>query len=102
MLAVSGGSLMMLSTPYGKRGTFYEAWTGSGEWERYEVPALQCRRISPEFLAEEREETPPFIFRQEYECSFEETEDAVFTQDMIDAAVSAEVKPLFGQAEPAA
>src|SRR5215208_7346650 len=102
MLAVSGGSLMMLSTPYGKRGAFYEAWTGSGEWERYEVPALQCPRISPEFLAEEREETPPFIFRQEYECSFEETEDAVFTQDMIDAAVSAEVKPLFGQAEPAA
>jgi hypothetical protein len=98
MLAVSGGSLMMLSTPYGKRGTFYEAWTGSGEWERYEVPALQCRRISDTFLAEEREETPPFIFRQEYECSFEETEDAVFTQDMIDAAVSAEVKPLFGSA----
>ena len=24
MLAVSGGSLMMLSTPYGKRGVFYE------------------------------------------------------------------------------
>jgi hypothetical protein len=42
------------------------------------------------------------VYRQEYECSFEETEDAVFTQDMIDAAVSAEVKPLFGQAEPAA
>jgi hypothetical protein len=98
MLAVSGGALMMLSTPYGKRGVFYEAWTGSREWERYEVPALQCPRISPEFLAEEREENPPFIFRQEYECSFEETEDAVFTQDMIDAAVSAEVKPLFGSA----
>jgi hypothetical protein len=28
MLAVSGGSLMMLSTPYGKRGIFYEEWTG--------------------------------------------------------------------------
>jgi len=102
MLAVSGGSLMMLSTPYGKRGVFYEAWTGSREWERYKVPALQCPRISDTFLAEERAEIPPFIFRQEYECSFEETEDAVFTQDMIDAAVSAEVKPLFGQAEPAA
>jgi hypothetical protein len=28
MLAVSGGTLMMLSTPYGKRGVFYEAWSG--------------------------------------------------------------------------
>src|SRR5215212_9514285 len=28
MLAVSGGALMMLSTPYGKRGVFYEEWTG--------------------------------------------------------------------------
>src|ERR687894_908473 len=26
MLAVSGGTLMMLSTPYGKRGVFYEEW----------------------------------------------------------------------------
>src|ERR671915_618667 len=38
MLAVSGGSLMMLSTPYGKRGVFYEAWTGTEDWERYEIP----------------------------------------------------------------
>ena len=28
MLAVSGGTLMMLSTPFGKRGVFYEEWTG--------------------------------------------------------------------------
>ena len=39
---------------------------------------------------------PPFIFRQEYECSFEETEDQVFTTDMIDRAVTDEVQPLFG------
>src|SRR5215211_662762 len=95
MLAVSGGALMMLSTPYGKRGVFYEAWTGGGGWERYEVPASQCPRISEEFLEEERASLPPFIFRQEYECTFEETEDQVFTTDLIDRAVTAEVKPLF-------
>ena len=39
---------------------------------------------------------PPFIFRQEYECSFEETEDQVFTTDLIDQALTEEVKPLFG------
>jgi hypothetical protein len=96
MLAVSGGSLMMLSTPYGKRGVFFEEWIGGQGWERYEVPASQCPRISEEFLEEERASLPPFIFRQEYECSFEETEDQVFTTDLIDRAVTAEVKPLFG------
>jgi hypothetical protein len=98
MLAVSGGSLLMLSTPYGKRGVFYEEWTGgsSAKWERFEVPASQCPRISESFLEEERESLPPFIYRQEYECSFEETEDQVFTTEMIDRAVTDEVQPLFG------
>jgi hypothetical protein len=95
MLAVSGGALMMLSTPHGKRGVFFEEWIGGQGWERYEVPASQCPRISEEFLEEERASLPPFIFRQEYECSFEETEDAVFTHEMIEQAVTGEVKPLF-------
>src|SRR5829696_6533087 len=58
MLAVSGGSLMMLSTPFGKRGVFFEEWTGGQGWERYEVPASQCPRIPAEFLDEERAALP--------------------------------------------
>jgi len=95
MLALSGGSLIMLTTPYGRRGVFYEEWISSHGWERYEVPASQCPRISREFLEEEREDLPPFIFRQEYECSFEETEDQVFSADLVDRAVTDEVQPLF-------
>ncbi len=98
MLAVSGGSLMMLSTPYGKRGVFFEEWTSEAgrEWDRYEVPAEECPRISPEFLAEEREALPSWVYRQEYECSFEETSDQVFTHEMVQAAVTSDVTPLFG------
>jgi hypothetical protein len=98
MLAVSGGALVMLTTPYGKRGVFYEEWiSGAGHgWERFEVPASQCPRIPETFLREEEESLPPFIYRQEYCCSFEETEDQVFTTDMIDRAVTDEVSPLFG------
>jgi hypothetical protein len=98
MLAVSGGSLIMLSTPYGKRGVFYEEWISGHEWERFEVRASQCPRISEAFLREEEETLPPFIYRQEYECSFEETEDQVFTTDLIDRAVTDEVQPLFSEA----
>jgi Terminase large subunit, T4likevirus-type, N-terminal len=96
MLAVSGGSLMMLSTPHGKRGVFFEEWTDSRGWERYEVKAEECPRISPKFLEEEREALPSWVYRQEYECSFEETEDLVFTYEMVEQAVSSEVTPLFG------
>jgi hypothetical protein len=95
MLAVSGGALIMLSTPYGKRGVFYEEWTGGHGWERYEVPASQCPRISEGFLEEERRVLPSWVYRQEYECSFEETEDQVFTTEMVEQAVTSEVTPLF-------
>jgi hypothetical protein len=96
MLAVSGGALMMLSTPYGKRGIFYEEWTSGHGWERYEVPANQCPRIPDSFLEEEREALPSWVYRQEYECSFEDTEDQVFTTEMVERAVTSEVTPLFG------
>ncbi|MEJ7873014.1 MAG: terminase family protein [Rubrobacteraceae bacterium] len=96
MLAVSGGALMMLTTPYGKRGAFFEEWTGRRGWDRYEVTAAECPRISEEFLEEERAALPTYIYRQEYECSFEDTEDQIFTHDMVQAAVTPDVKPLFG------
>jgi len=92
MLAVSGGALMMLSTPYGKRGIFFEEWTSGAGWERYEVPATQCRRIPPAFLEEERTVMPEWWFAQEYLCEFRETDDQVFTHAMIEGARADEVQ----------
>src|SRR5215218_7671628 len=100
MLAVSGGALMMLSTPWGRRGVFFEEWTrepgDSSAWERYEVPASQVPRISEAFLEEERRVLPARMYRQEYECSFEEVDDAVFAYDLIEEAITPEVAPQFG------
>ena len=98
MLAISGGRLMLVSTPYGKRGVFFEEWDGGKGWERYEVPAIRCPRISAEFLEEERRTLPAWIYRQEYECSFEETEDQVFSHELVSAAITDEVAPLFAEA----
>jgi hypothetical protein len=96
MLAVSGGSMMMLSTPFGKRGVFHEEWTGGEDWERYRVTAEECPRISAGFLEEERRVLPTWAYRQEYCCSFEQTNDTVFDAEMVEAAITDEVKPLFG------
>lgn len=99
MLAVSGGRLVMLSTPYGKRGVFHHEWTeGGSAWERYEVPAVEIPRIPASFLEEERGTLPPRVYRQEYECSFEETEDQVFSHEVVEKAITDEVRPLFGSA----
>lgn len=89
--------MVMLSSPYGKRGVFYEEWTNGRGWERYRVTAEECPRITPEFLAEERASLPSWVYRQEYECSFEETEDQVFTTEMVEGAVTPDVTPLFGE-----
>src|SRR5215217_928796 len=86
MLAISGGALMMLTTPYGKRGVFYDEWTRGYGWDRYEVSAYQVPRIPSSFLGEERRSMPRWWYRQEYECSFEETEDQIFTHEMTSAA----------------
>jgi hypothetical protein len=98
MLAVSGGALIMLSTPAGQRGVFYEEWTDGVGWERYEVPVEDVPRISEEFIEEERRALPRRIFDQEYRCQFVETEDAVFTLEDVDSAITSDVTPLFGEA----
>ena len=95
MLAVSGGRLMMLSTPFGKRGVFHHEWTEGEGWERYEVPATEIPRIPQAFLEEERRALPAWIYRQEYECSFEDTEDQLFGFDLVSSSITDEVKPLF-------
>jgi hypothetical protein len=94
MVAVSGGRLVLLSTPFGKRGFFYEAWSSSEPWQRFEVPAEQCPRISAEFLAQERRELGERHYAQEFGCSFEEAVGQVFRSDDIERAFTSAVAPL--------
>ena len=96
MLAVSAGRLVMLSTPWGKRGEFFRAYTEGGlGYERVKVTAEQCPRIPPAFLAEERRSMPDMYFRSEYLCEFTDTLDSVFRYEDIQAALDDSVAPLF-------
>jgi hypothetical protein len=95
MLAVSRGRLVALSTPFGQRGWFHAEWTGGGSWERVRVTADQVPRITPEFLAEERRALGDRWWRQEYATEFTACVDAVFDYADIQAALAADVQPLF-------
>lgn len=86
MLAVSQGDIVALTTPFGKRGWFYEAWTNSDRWYKVKVTARDCPRITDEFLEEEIKEVGEWWVNQEYFCKFVDTESQFFThQDVIDS-----------------
>ena len=101
MVAVSDGDIAAMSTPWGKRGWWYEAWERGERWERFEVPAEDCPRISAAFLEEERTSLPGLFFESEYRCRFTDTLDSVFRTEDVDRAISAAVTPLFGGAHVA-
>ena len=87
VLAASGGDLWCLSTPNGKRGFFWDAWSKGGDaWTRVTAPATACSRISKEFLEEERRTQPDNWFRQEYMGEFVQDCEGLFDMDLVDAA----------------
>ncbi|MGA7075609.1 MAG: terminase family protein [Halobacteriota archaeon] len=88
MLSVSRGRIVLLSTPHGKRGFFFSEWEKGEDWLRFKVTADQCPRITKEFLARERRELGERWFAQEYMCSFQESEAALFRYDVIQRAIS--------------
>ena len=97
MLAVSGGRLVLLSTPFGPRGHFFELWEHGGpDWLRVKVTAADCPRISPQWLAHERAAIGDWWFDQKYLCVFKEAVDSFFRGEDIAAALDPGVRPLFG------
>lgn len=95
MLAVSGGRIVLGSTPFGRRGFFYDEWTAGGdEWQRIVVPATEIDRIPATFLAAERRSMGDTWFSQEYENAFIENMFAVFSYDSVMAALSDDIIPL--------
>lgn len=129
MMAVSGGHIVALSTPYGRRGWFFEACEGAADveqqqmdkqlvaetladlgwkledvpdepdrvygWTRTRLSAVENKRLSPYFLANERRTVPDMWFRQEYLVEFLDTMDAVFRHEDIMNLLDETVLPLF-------
>lgn len=93
MLGVSRGRLVAASTPFGKRGWFFEEWERGG-WHRERITAHECPRYTREFLAEEEVSMGDRWFRQEYLAAFENAIDSVFSLDDIQAAFRHDVQPL--------
>jgi hypothetical protein len=95
MVAVSGGKIVLLSTPRGKRGHFYHEFVEGGDsWHRAVATAHDCPRIDPAWLEAERAKIGDFWFRQEFLCKFVDTDDQLYATELVDAALSDDLRPL--------
>lgn len=86
MLAVSGGEMVLISTPFIRQGFFFDIWTdpeSSIKWDKYEISAPEVSRIKADFLAEERRRLGEWWFNSQYMCKFQEAQDSLITDDMI-------------------
>jgi hypothetical protein len=95
MLAVSGGRIVLLSTPFGRRGFFHKEWNDGGDsWHRVSVTAAECPRIPAAWLEAERATIGEWWFKQEYGCEFVDTADQVFRYEDVAAAYDDDLEPL--------
>lgn len=95
VLATSGGRIVLLSTPHGRRGFFFREWTEGAGWNRVRITATDCPRIPRDWLDEERASLPPHVFAAEYMCEFTDTTFNVFGAEHVYAALRDDVRPLW-------
>ena len=99
-----GGRLLMLSTPFGKRGVFWRLWDGSGAegigssasftWEGVQVPVTDVPRISEAAIEEARNTLLDWEFRQEMLTEFADNAASVFSITDLHASVTDEFQSL--------
>jgi hypothetical protein len=94
MLAVSGGRIILLSTPAGKEGVFYDTWEHGENWKRFKITADDVPRIPREWLEDERRQIGDRYFMQEFYCKFEDTDTQLFTTERIDRAFDHDYDPI--------
>ncbi|MFT4224998.1 terminase large subunit domain-containing protein [Micropruina sp.] len=93
----SDGQILALSTPWGRRGWFFELCEeapGNG-WERHRVTVYDSAQWTPERIAEVRASVGSYVFSSDYEAVFGDVETQVFATEDIRRAFAADLDPLF-------
>ena len=83
LAAAPAAQQILLSTPAGASGEFHRAWTSGEDWERVQITADQCPRISTEHLAAERIRLGDALYRQEYFGAFVSAPGSVFDAEVL-------------------
>jgi len=82
-LAHTQGDIVYTSTPYGKRGFFWEAFKPDSGFDIYHVKSEECPHITKEFLKDKKDKLNENVYKQEYEGGFTEESDVFLTRSLI-------------------
>ena len=89
MLAVSKGDLILLSTPRGAKGYFYECFKDN-EYKNWHVSSEDCPRISKEFLETQKKRMTKLEYAQEFKGEFIESLQKYFPTELIRTCMTLE------------
>ena len=99
MLAVSGGRIILMSTPFEER-PFFREWTEGGDsWERIMITARECPRISLNSLKKKLLWVIGGFGRNTFASSLRQW--IRYCYDLVQAAIDDDIEPLFGGVESA-
>jgi len=86
MLLVSGGRIVMLSTPWSYNNFYSDVWhNNDNDWHKVKITADDCPRITKEAIRIQRENMLSWQFDQELYCSFESSQTQLLSEQAIKA-----------------
>lgn len=95
-MVASDGAIWALSTPWGRRGWFFNLHEQPGNgWERHKVTCYESGQYTPERIAEAKASVSSFVFASDYEVQFGDNDSQLFATENVRAAFTPTVTPLF-------
>jgi hypothetical protein len=97
MLAISKSKAWAISSPFGRRGWFWEQFASDDPtWEKWVVKSTQCPRIDPAFVEQQRRLLGDRYARQEFGVEFLDSIGQVFSTESVMNAFTPSLRPLPG------
>jgi len=93
MLSTTDGTLILVSTPWGRDHIFYRAFNNPG-YAVFHVSALDSPLVSEDLLEEQRRELSEEAFRMEWLAEFAEPATCFFPQDLVRGCVDPDLQLL--------
>ena len=88
-LSVSGGKLVLLSTPFGKAGYFYDCFSDPN-FKTWHISAEDCPRHNKDFLEREKQRMTKLQYAQEYLGEFVDELRQFFPTELIKKCMTLE------------
>jgi len=99
MLAVTKGTMWLLSSPFGKQGFFYRAFSDK-RFKTFHISSEDCPRKDEKFLKQERERMTKAEYAQEYLGEFVDELHRFFSDELIKRVCVLDKQKLVSQVFP--